>query len=213
MAVSGSNEVPAPQERRTATADGSWMLWTAIGIGGIWVAVVLISLLSPDMVSGSEQEHQKVAAFTTWFWGGVSTLVFLWAMGRLRGDAMWRPTWIGLSSVTLGIWALATIIAIALPVVETGSDPTQIPVGAVVGPGGRRDAYGDRRRRHERVPSRSRPPLIGAVSPPRGMGERRPATSPCLRFLNASIRRQCSLFVDLRMPGSAAIVEERCATD
>jgi fatty acid desaturase len=134
MAVSGSNEVPAPQERRTATADGSWMLWTAIGIGGIWVAVVLISLLSPDMVSGSEQEHQKVAAFVTWFWGGVGTLVFLWAMGRLRGDAMWRPTWIGLSSVTLGIWALATIIAIALPVVETGSDPTQIPVGAVVGP-------------------------------------------------------------------------------
>jgi hypothetical protein len=63
MAVSGSNEVPAPQERRAATADGSWMLWTAIGIGGIWVAVVLISLFSPDMVSGSEQEHQKVAAF------------------------------------------------------------------------------------------------------------------------------------------------------
>jgi hypothetical protein len=85
------------------------------------------------MVSGSEQEHQKVAAFTSWFWGGVGTLVFLWAMGRLRGDAMWRPTWIGPSSVTLGVWALATISAIALPVVETGSDPTQIPVGAVVG--------------------------------------------------------------------------------
>ena len=126
MAVSGSSEVPASEERRTVTADGSWMLWTAIGIGGIWAAVVLISVLSPDMVSGSEQEHQKVAAFTSWFWGGVGTLVFLWAMGRLRGDAMWRPTWIGLSSVTLGIWALA--------VVETGSDPTQIPVGAVVGP-------------------------------------------------------------------------------
>ena len=110
------------------------MLWTAIGIGGIWVAVVLISLLSPDMVSGSEQEHLKVAAFATWFWGGVGTLVFLWAMGRLRGDAMWRPTWIGLSIVTLGIWAVATVLAIALPVVETGSDPTQIPLGAVVGP-------------------------------------------------------------------------------
>lgn len=91
-------------------------------IGGIWAAVVLISLLSPDMVSGSEQEHQKVAAFTSWFWGGVGTLVFLWAMGRLRGDAMWRPTWIGLSIVTLGVWALATISAIALRVVETGSD-------------------------------------------------------------------------------------------
>jgi hypothetical protein len=110
------------------------MLWTAIGIGGIWVAVVLISLLSPDMVSGSEQEHQKVAAFVTWFWGGVGTLVFLWAMGRLRGDAMWRPTWIGLSIATLGVWALATVLAIVLPVVETGSDPTQLPLGAFIGP-------------------------------------------------------------------------------
>jgi hypothetical protein len=27
------------------------MLWTAIGIGGIWVAVLLISLLAPDMVT------------------------------------------------------------------------------------------------------------------------------------------------------------------
>lgn len=49
--------------------------------------------------------------------------------------AMWRPpTWIGLSIVTLGVWGLATILAIATPVVETGSDPTQIPLGAVVGP-------------------------------------------------------------------------------
>ena len=29
--------------------------------------------------------------------------------------------------------ALATVLAIALPVVETGSDPTQLPLGAVVG--------------------------------------------------------------------------------
>ena len=110
------------------------MLWTAIGIGSIWVAVVLISLLAPDMVSGSEQGHLKVAAFGTWFWGGAGTLVFLWAMGRLRGDSMWRPTWIGLSIVTVGIWALATLLAIVLPVVETGSDPTQLPLGAFIAP-------------------------------------------------------------------------------
>ena len=132
MTIPGSNE-PA-QERRSATADGSWMLWTAIGIGGIWVAVILISLLAPDLVSGSEHEHLKVAAFGTWFWGGVGTLVFLSAMGRLRGDAMWRPTWIGLTIVTLGIWALATVLAIMLPVVETGSDPTELPLGAFIAP-------------------------------------------------------------------------------
>ena len=134
MTVPGSNEATTAQERRTATGDGSWMLWTAIGIGGIWVAVILISLLAPDMVSGSEHEHLKVAAFGTWFWGGVGTLVFLSAMGRLRGDAMWRPTWIGLTIVTLLIWALATVLAIVLPVVETGSDPTELPLGAFIAP-------------------------------------------------------------------------------
>jgi hypothetical protein len=64
------------EDRRAAGADLSWMLWTAIGIGGIWVAVLLLSLLAPDMVSGSEQDHLPLAAFTTWFWGGVGTLVF-----------------------------------------------------------------------------------------------------------------------------------------
>jgi hypothetical protein len=49
------NDQSTPQGRRTTTADLSWMLWTAIGIGGIWIAVLLISLLAPDMVTGSEQ--------------------------------------------------------------------------------------------------------------------------------------------------------------
>ena len=111
---------PHPQDRRTTTTDMSWMLWTAIGIGGIWVAVLLISLLAPDLVSGSQQEHLPVAAFATWFWGGVGTMVLLWAMGRLRGSARWQPIWIGLSVVTLGIWALATVLATTLPVMVTG---------------------------------------------------------------------------------------------
>jgi hypothetical protein len=134
MTAQEPNHRSSPEDRRAATADPSWMLWTAIGVGGIWVAVLLISLLAPDFVSGSEQEHLPMAAFTTWFWGGIGTLVFLWAMGRLRGSAMWRPTWIGLSVVTLGIWAVATVLAITLPVFETGSDPTQIPFAAFFAP-------------------------------------------------------------------------------
>jgi hypothetical protein len=134
MTAQEPNDRSPPEDRRAATADLSWMLWTAIGVGGIWVAVLLISLLAPDFVSGSEQQHLPMAAFTTWFWGGIGTLVFLWAMGRLRGSAMWRPTWIGLSAVTLGIWAVATVLAITLPVFETGSDPTQIPFAAFFAP-------------------------------------------------------------------------------
>jgi hypothetical protein len=64
----------------------------------------------------------------------VGTLVLLWAMIRLRGSAMGQPVWIGLSVVTLGLWAVATILAITLPVFETGTDPTQIPVGAMLAP-------------------------------------------------------------------------------
>ena len=34
----------------------------------------------------------------------------------------------------VAIWAGATILAAVLTVVETGSDPTRIPVGAIVAP-------------------------------------------------------------------------------
>jgi hypothetical protein len=127
MQTSGSNE-------RTAMADGSWMVWSVGGLAGIWTAVVLISVLAPDMVSGSEQERLPVAAFTTWLWGLVATGGFLWAMGRLRGNASRRPIWIGLAVATLTVWLVATILSIALPVVETGSDPTRLPIGAMVAP-------------------------------------------------------------------------------
>jgi hypothetical protein len=134
MTTSEANDHSTPQARRATTADLSWMLWTAIGIGGIWVAVLLLSLLAPDLVSGSQQEHLPVAAFATWFWGAVGTLVLLWAMGRLRGSARWQPIWIGLTVVTIALWALATILAITLPVMVTGTDPTRIPVAALFAP-------------------------------------------------------------------------------
>src|SRR5688500_15811771 len=105
--VRSSSLPEATPDTRQAAADLSWILWTAVWIGGIWIAVLLLSLLAPDLVSGSQQDHLPVAAFTTWFWGAVGTLVFLWLMSRLRGSARWRPIWIGLSVVTLVIWAVA----------------------------------------------------------------------------------------------------------
>ena len=134
MTTSEANDHATSQDRRTTTTDRSWMLWTAIGVGGIWVAVLVISLLAPDLVSGSQQQQLPVAAFATWFWGGIGTVVLLWAMGRLRGWAGWQPIWIGLAVAVLGIWALATILAITLPVLVTGTDPTQIPVAALFAP-------------------------------------------------------------------------------
>jgi hypothetical protein len=134
MTTPGRDEASSAGDRWADTADGSWMLWTAVGIGGIWVAVLLISLFAPDMVSGSEQQHMPIAAFTTWFWGGVGTMVFLWTMGKVRGSATSRPIWVGLSITTLAVWTVATILAIAAPVFVTGSDPTRIPVAAFFAP-------------------------------------------------------------------------------
>jgi hypothetical protein len=110
------------------------MAWTVAGVAVIWVAVALISVFSPDMVSGSEQEHLPVAAFATWISGVVGTGAFFWMMGKLRGRVTRRPVWIGLSVTTMAIWTVATILSIVLPVVETGSDPTRLPVGAMVAP-------------------------------------------------------------------------------
>jgi hypothetical protein len=121
-------------ERRSAMADGSWMAWTAAGIAGIWVAVALISIFAPDMVSGSEQQHLPVAALGSWFWGLIATGAFIWGMGRLRGSAARKAIWTGLTAATLIVWLVATIASIALPVVETGSDPTRLPIGAMVAP-------------------------------------------------------------------------------
>jgi hypothetical protein len=132
-AYNGRAEMQTPDQRSTM-ADGSWMAWTAAGIAGIWVAVALISVFAPDMVSGSEQEHLPVAAFVTWIWGLVATGAFLWTMGRLRGNATRRPVWIGLSVTTVAVWLVAVALSITLPVFETGSDPTRLPIGAMVAP-------------------------------------------------------------------------------
>jgi len=125
--ASGSN-------RRPATADGSWVAWTLAGIAAIWVAVTLISVFAPDMVTGSEQQHLPVGAFGAWFWGLAATGAFFWGMGRLRGNAARQPFWIGLAVATTVIWGVATVLSIALPVYVTGSDPTRLPIGAMVSP-------------------------------------------------------------------------------
>lgn len=121
-------------DQRTTTADGSWMAWAAIGLAAIWVAVLLISLLAPDMVSGSEQQHLPIAAFATWFWGLLATGALLWGMTRLRGTAARRPIWVGLGVATVVIWAIAAVLSITLPVFVTGTDPTRIPIAAMVAP-------------------------------------------------------------------------------
>ena len=118
---------------RDRPKDASWMVWTLAGLLGIWLAVIAVSLFAPHMVSGSEQEHLPIAAFTTWLWGVLGTAIFVWGMGRLRRSTV-RETWVALTSATVVIWALGAVVAIAGPEFVTGSDPTRIPLAAFLAP-------------------------------------------------------------------------------
>lgn len=106
----------------------------AIALGAIWLAVTAISLLAPDMVSGSEQQHMPIAAATTWIWGSVATLtvVRFWAApGRSAAQrALHRP----MAYAVAGVWTVAALVAVFGPVMVTGSDPTRIPFGAMLAP-------------------------------------------------------------------------------
>jgi hypothetical protein len=119
---------------RNQPKDASWMVWTLVGLLGIWVSVIVVSLFAPHMVSGSEQEHLPIAAFTTWLWGVLGTAIYVWGMGRLRRSTDLREAWIGLTSATLAIWGVGAAVAIAAPEFVTGSDPTRIPLAAFLAP-------------------------------------------------------------------------------
>jgi hypothetical protein len=122
-------------------ADSFVPRWTpaagaAISVTAIWVAVVLTSVLSPDMVHGSEQQHLPIAALINWFWGSVATAFVLIAVaiGHGRWLADRHEAWCLLSLAITLIWAAVTVLSIAVPRMETGTDPTKIPLAAIVSP-------------------------------------------------------------------------------
>ena len=116
------------------TADQSWKSWTLVGVVAIWLCVGAISLLSPDLISGSEQEHLPLAGFITWIWGLVGTIGYLWGMTKLRGSAERKRLWSGLTLAIVIIWGIAAVFGVSSPTWETGSDPTSVPAWALVLP-------------------------------------------------------------------------------
>ena len=99
-------------------------------LGFVWAAVVGISVLSPDLVSGSEQEHLPVAAFGTWIWGVVASRSLLTTFLRLDSPALRSQ----LTAVVGAVWTVATVVSILGPRLVTGTDPTSLPIAAMVAP-------------------------------------------------------------------------------
>lgn len=124
---------PPPAPARSPVVDSSWIVCTLATVVAIWVSVALISVLSPDMVHGSEHQRMPVAAFGAWFWGFGTSVATVVALARLRGDAARRPA-VLLAGSTMTIWVAAAVVSILGPTQVTGSDPTTIPTAALIAP-------------------------------------------------------------------------------
>ncbi len=110
-----------------------------MALASIWIAVAIISIFSPDLVSGSQQEHLPLVAFFAWICGAVATRSVL--NDILRRSAS-KSIWMGIAIVTVIIWLAATLVSVFGPVMVTGSDPTRLPLAAIIAPIGAAVATG-----------------------------------------------------------------------
>jgi uncharacterized membrane protein len=103
-----------------------------IAIVGVWVAVGLASIFSPDMVTGAQQDHLPIAAMSIWLWGAITTgfIVMTGAMGHGVSDHRWRS----LAITLVALWAVIAAAAVWTPVMVTGTDPTRIPLASLLAP-------------------------------------------------------------------------------
>ena len=116
---------PGPARRERSYAP------VAVAVAGIWVGMVLATIFAPDMVSGSQQEHLPLASMTDWMWGAVATGLIVFGFARGRGAAA-RSVWTGVA--VAAIWLAVAVASIFVPDFVTGSDPTRIPLAAMISP-------------------------------------------------------------------------------
>jgi hypothetical protein len=108
--------------------------WSLVAVVAIWLSVLVTSLFAPDFVSGSQQEHITVAAIANWLWGAIATVGILRALRTARTVDVRDGAWITLGLAVAVLWLVVAVVSIFAPVVETGSDPTQIPLAALLSP-------------------------------------------------------------------------------
>ena len=124
---------PGPTLAQRSGSRALAALAPGISVAAIWVATLLFSLFAPDLVSGSQQEHLPIAGLTAWLWAAAATGYVLMATRARTADD--DPAgWLGLELSVAVIWAVVALAGIFTPVLVTGSDPTRIPLAALVAP-------------------------------------------------------------------------------
>ena len=101
--------VPSPAVKRNQAA-----AWTGLAIAAIRIAVTLISVYAPDLVTGTTQDHVPLAAILAWIWGVIASREVAVAILRRRRSP--------------------GVVDVAGPEWVSGTDPTHIPISAIVAP-------------------------------------------------------------------------------
>ncbi|HET9672921.1 MAG TPA: hypothetical protein VFQ40_08765, partial [Actinomycetota bacterium] len=106
-------------------------LYGGVALLGIWAGVVLTSLFAPDLVTGTTQDHFPLPFVVVLLAGLAGTRSIVRAFNHgMGGMARW-----GVYALTLLlIWAAVTLVSIYVPATITGTDPTQLPIAAIVAP-------------------------------------------------------------------------------
>ena len=107
---------------------------TAISLVAIWVAATIAAVYSPDMITGSNQEHLQLSMFLAWPLAAVATGMVLLAAGVSRRAVESAGAWAVFAVLTGVAWSAAAIASVFVSPMVTGTDPTTIPLAAIVAP-------------------------------------------------------------------------------
>jgi hypothetical protein len=122
----------APAGRHSVTASLA-ALAPGISVAAIWLATLCFSVFAPDLVSGSAQDHIPIAGLTAWVWAAAATgYVLMATRGRSERDD--PAVWLGFELSVAVVWAVVALAGIFAPNLVTGTDPTSVPLAALVTP-------------------------------------------------------------------------------
>jgi hypothetical protein len=106
----------------------------ALSIAAIWLATLAAALLSPDLITGSQQEHLPLAAVLDWVWAAVATGYVAMVGRAVRGHGAGGSDAATFLVSMVAVWAAMAVASIFAPPLVTGTDPTQIPLVAILVP-------------------------------------------------------------------------------
>src|SRR5262245_42211422 len=121
--------VPSLAEKRNLAA-----AWTGLAIAAIWIAITLISVYAPDLVTGTSQDRVPFAAILAWIWGVLASYNVAVAILRRRRSLAVADSARLLAIAVSVIWTICMILGVAGPEWVSGTSPTRVPISALVAP-------------------------------------------------------------------------------